>query len=733
MTSESTDVWYLMHTEDGKPYFYNRARMVTQWDEPEGYVIDAQRAEEQDEEDGNGKSVSSNNDDGDAADGNSLEDESAYAHDIDVLAHKRDSFAQRLRNAGTRIKRANQMKRGTQTPSKATSKAVADSLLSAGSRIGGVSPARSSLPKTNVAGSLLAAGSRIGATPQKHLQKSSILQRRLHPQPPDAPSIRSSLSSSVTDDHEDDDDDDDNDNEDTVDDGVSSMNNVDKNESNANGDDEDSGDDATQETSSPGTPTSVAGSRATRATRRSLLISLLPASRMSRVVSQRRSLGRSSMDIRPKRGPQVWEKKITATIGIAADEEDAGDVYYVNKETGESQWNRPDGYVSDDEYQRSEEMAEIAFDMEASIPDILEELGAKPQGNETPQIVEDRERMLDTGIDEEFRVENRLRQIFLAIKYCGSVEGWEAAVQYGDYQFVRDIYLHLGDASKVPSPVRSLTFILLETFEKLDGTLIRHYVDGDWGLDPEEFMINLSRGIEEFDEADDTSKFSILALCYSFLTEVPNLSENALPSDDTLERLIDCMLAPTEDVFLMATYVLIALNSHYGYTANPDRFSGPETGDEDMSITLDDEPNHVVRVLNEDSLKAEPFSEAILHLLNTSSYPYDDPVLLGQLLYMFRSLFSTKTTHDFFHLNDLKVMVDIILMQIRDLPLDDDFRSDYLRLLHLTIINSPWKGYRRSEILESLDEVLAAAVDGMNELSCKCALRILLDCVMQLS
>ena len=36
----SQDVWNLLYTEDGDAYYYNRLLSVTQWDKPDGFIVD---------------------------------------------------------------------------------------------------------------------------------------------------------------------------------------------------------------------------------------------------------------------------------------------------------------------------------------------------------------------------------------------------------------------------------------------------------------------------------------------------------------------------------------------------------------------------------------------------------------------------------------------------------------------------------------------------------------------
>jgi len=407
----------------------------------------------------------------------------------------------------------------------------------------------------------------------------------------------------------------------------------------------------------------------------------------------------------------------------------------VNLETGETQWNRPVDYESDDEIERRVETSEMCFDPDRTVKEILVELGAVAEGaarGASISMVTDREEMLDAAEDKNDRCARRLRQIFLAVKYCGGPEEWEAIVQENEYDFVKNIFNHWDGEGRTPPEVRALTCILLDTFMKLDPTLIHFYVSGEWGLDTEAFLSNLELGLQEA-VPNDSSLFSWLSLMYIFLTEVPSLAEGALPDSQTAGLLARCMSAKEEDVFLIATYVLLALNSHYGYTADRPLVEDIETGDEDLTVTAHDTPNIVIQTLQQERANGELFSEATLHLLNSQSYPYEDPVLLGQLLYFIRSIFSCVETSSFYHTNDLKVMIDIIISQIQDLPLDEEFRGDYLRVLHLIILNSKrWRGYRRKDVVDVLDFVVENEVRGMHPLACKFSLHILRDCQEQL-
>ena len=424
---------------------------------------------------------------------------------------------------------------------------------------------------------------------------------------------------------------------------------------------------------------------------------------------------------------------MTATFGRSDDSE----CYYVNTVTGETQWSRPAEYESEDERDRREDEGAICFDKSAAVASVLAELGCAPAAGE---MAADREAMLKGGAEDAVRrCEKRLRQLNLAVRYCGSASEWERAMSAKELSLVREVYLHWGKQGRTPPKVRAQACVLMHSFAQLDPSLIRRYVSGAWGQGPVDFFANLEQGLQEA-SPDEPSLFSWLSLMYSFLSEVPALPPAALPSQDTIQVLIAAMSAADEDLFLMAAYVLLALNSHLGLSAAAEGGGGgggggAEEEGRDPRATLGDQPNALLCALLADRRGGELFSEAVMHLLNGQSYPYADAVLLGQLLLFVRASFATRATNELFHTNDVRVLLDIVLGNVRDLPPSDDFRTEYLRVLHLVLLNSPaWAKdkFRRREIVLALDEVCAAANKGMLKAAAKYATRILLDCVKQL-
>ncbi len=96
------------------------------------------------------------------------------------------------------------------------------------------------------------------------------------------------------------------------------------------------------------------------------------------------------------------------------------------------------------------------------------------------------------------------------------------------------------------------------------------------------------------------------------------------------------------------------------------------------------------------------FGENIILLLNRETET-SLQLLILKLLYL---LFTTQATHDYFYTNDLRVLVDVIIRNLLDLPNElVSLRHTYLRVLHpllayTQLANPPY--YKRDEIIKVL-------------------------------
>ena len=103
-------------------------------------------------------------------------------------------------------------------------------------------------------------------------------------------------------------------------------------------------------------------------------------------------------------------------------------------------------------------------------------------------------------------------------------------------------------------------------------------------------------------------------------------------------------------------------------------------------------------------------SEAILHLLVEEHYPDIEEETLEQLLRMTQTLLDNSATPDFFLTNDLKVLVDIAILELTDLPPEHLARMGYLHMLRGVISKPAWARdaykHRVEDAIKVLEDIL---------------------------
>lgn len=112
--------------------------------------------------------------------------------------------------------------------------------------------------------------------------------------------------------------------------------------------------------------------------------------------------------------------------------------------------------------------------------------------------------------------------------------------------------------------------------------------------------------------------------------------------------------------------------------------------------------NRVIKILSLYGPRYRTFGENIILLLNRETETALQLLIL-KLLYL---LFTTKATYEYFYTNDLRVLLDVIIRNLLDLPNElMSLRHTYLRvlspLLGHTQLNQP-PHYKRGEILKVL-------------------------------
>lgn len=140
--------------------------------------------------------------------------------------------------------------------------------------------------------------------------------------------------------------------------------------------------------------------------------------------------------------------------------------------------------------------------------------------------------------------------------------------------------------------------------------------------------------------------------------------------------------------------MLLVLNEQYMVSAHTTPSSGRH---------VDGPTNKVVKILCFYGTDYRTFGENIVLLINRESETCLQLLIL-KLLYL---LFTTIATHEYFYSNDLRVLVDVIIRNLLDLPDESQaLRHTYLRVLypllnHTQLRQAPH--YKRNELLKLLE------------------------------
>ncbi|KAF6819402.1 hypothetical protein CMUS01_11733 [Colletotrichum musicola] len=140
--------------------------------------------------------------------------------------------------------------------------------------------------------------------------------------------------------------------------------------------------------------------------------------------------------------------------------------------------------------------------------------------------------------------------------------------------------------------------------------------------------------------------------------------------------------------------VLLVLNEQY-MLASTDVAADPSSPTAPLT-------NRVIKCLSLHGSRFRTFGENIILLLNRETET-SLQLLILKLLYL---LFTTKATYEYFYTNDLKVLLDVIIRNLMDLPDEKiSLRHTYLRVLypllaHTQLSHPPH--YKRDEVIKVL-------------------------------
>ncbi|KAG8754364.1 hypothetical protein FRC14_005155 [Serendipita sp. 396] len=150
--------------------------------------------------------------------------------------------------------------------------------------------------------------------------------------------------------------------------------------------------------------------------------------------------------------------------------------------------------------------------------------------------------------------------------------------------------------------------------------------------------------------------------------------------------------------------LIVALNEQF-MVASSSQTTDPTSGRRKKERTGS---NRIIDVLTRRVNSSKTFGENIIFMLNRANDTEEDLVMQLLLLKTLYLLFTTPGTQRYFYTNDLRVLVDVFLRELVDLPEESEaLRHTYLRVLNPLLTNTqlreaPYKTHLVRRTLEGL-------------------------------
>ena len=256
----------------------------------------------------------------------------------------------------------------------------------------------------------------------------------------------------------------------------------------------------------------------------------------------------------------------------------------------------------------------------------------------------------------------------------GEEEDWFAIARAGDYRVVRAVFNHW--SAKCPPSVRLVVCRNLVLFFKLDPDAVLRVACGPGGFDggdgsssfSSEKSINFvleqmldglkeakAMDSEELSEMREEAVTVWMILAESMFAEWQRcgIAEEELPHRSLISMMFDLLEGADDFAYKATASAIIAANSHFG--------------DRGANVVMMELKTHKNKAL---------LAEAMLGQLNDLGYPNaDSPSLRGKLRCLLQALediFVLPETADFFYVNDLNVLIDVVLRELTNLPMSDE-------------------------------------------------------------
>ncbi|RKF80895.1 Protein dip1 [Golovinomyces cichoracearum] len=205
---------------------------------------------------------------------------------------------------------------------------------------------------------------------------------------------------------------------------------------------------------------------------------------------------------------------------------------------------------------------------------------------------------------------------------------------------------------------------------------------------------------------DDKGNLALLSLLLKLLHEMSWCQQLSLidlrqVDDDfiiSLLSMIEELSNDAEDPYhYIVIRVLLVLNEQYIIASTMD-----QADNDNPPLT-----NRIVELLSSNGSSFMTFGENLILLLNREK----ETSLQLLILKLFYLLFTTPATYEYFYTNDLRVLLDVIIRNLNDLPSElNPLRHTYLRVLHPLLAYTQLKEppqYKRDEVLDVLSALIS--------------------------
>ena len=381
---------------------------------------------------------------------------------------------------------------------------------------------------------------------------------------------------------------------------------------------------------------------------------------------------------------QKWVVRTTGEGGENAD------VYYLNVETGATSWDKPKDFGDD----KTAKYLGMEFDMEEDVESNLKDLDFT-----SSEATKDRNAMIQKrDSDAEKRVYSRLQSLLKLMAESGEDETWAQLLEADDYTLLRAVVKHLGVGTS--SDCRSYTMRALSFEDDLCPEMTVKLMKDELGSFDEVWKhveqtyreaVSLCGhlGHEKGDAKPDVVSIrEVSELLAGVVTYIRVEKEKSRPSSSLLDTMFSVMDTPLpQKVFMTMSKCVCEINALH-----------------DGSV----KKNPVMQAIASNP-KSEIWSEALVYELNETEFEDEDTLRI--IVRVVIDVYAQKTTSNFFYTNDMNVLVDILLRELNDIPMESDLRVDFLVAMENLMQNSPWfsKGqYRKDDIREALSGILEA-------------------------